>query len=112
MWTHQYDQQTNQVQCALLPKDHVIFGTNGPDSHLFGLEPNRGCCTANFNQGWPKFALATFLRSEKGIVSATLAPASVHTVIDSHAVTCTLETEYPFRNTLRYRIVTDGPVLL
>lgn len=110
MWTHQYDQQTNQVQCALLPKDHVIFGTNGPDSHLFGLEPNFGCCTANFNQGWPKFALATFLRSEKGIVSAALAPASVHTVIDGHAVTCTLETEYPFRNTLRYRIVTDGPV--
>ncbi len=51
MWTHQYDQQTNQVQCALLPKDRVIFGTNGPDSHLFGLEPNIRLLYRQFQPG-------------------------------------------------------------
>ncbi|MGI6653576.1 MAG: hypothetical protein ACOX55_05650 [Christensenellales bacterium] len=40
MWSHQYDQLTNQVRCERLPEGHVIFGTNGPESHLFGLEPN------------------------------------------------------------------------
>ena len=110
MWTHQYDQQTNQIRCARLPEDHVVFGTNGPESHLFGLEPNFGCCTANFNQGWPKFAMSTFMRSDDGIVSAALAPACVQTVIGGQAVSCKLETEYPFRNKLTYTVSTDAPV--
>lgn len=110
MWAHQYDQQTNQIRCARLPEDHVVFGTNGPESHLFGLEPNFGCCTANFNQGWPKFAMSTFMRSEDGLVSAALAPSSVTTLIGGQTVTCRIETEYPFRESLDYTIVTDGPV--
>lgn len=109
MWTHQYDQQTNQIRCARLPEDHVVFGTNGPESHLFGLEPNFGCCTANFNQGWPKFAMSTFMRSDDGIVSTALAPSSVHTRIGGQAVTVRLDTEYPFRNALTYTVIADAP---
>lgn len=109
MWTHQYDQQTNQIRCALLPEDHVVFGTNSRESHLFGLEPNFGCCTANFNQGWPKFAMSTFMSSDEGIVSSVLAPASVRTVIGGQTVNVKLDTEYPFRNTLTYTVTTDSP---
>ena len=57
MWTHQYDQQVNQVKCSR-QKD-PIFNTNSGESNLFGLEPNYGCCTANLSQPWPKFALST-----------------------------------------------------
>lgn len=110
MWTHQYDQQTNQIRCARLPEDNVIFGTNGPESHLFGLEPNFGCCTANFNQGWPKFALSTFMRTENGIASTALAPSSVHTEIDGVQVDVRLCTEYPFRGRLTYMVTTEQPV--
>jgi hypothetical protein len=53
MWAHQYDQQVNQVQCTVNP-DHM-WTTNGPESNLYGLEPNYGCCTSNMHQGWPKF---------------------------------------------------------
>ena len=110
MWTHQYDQQTNQVCCTKLPDGHVVFRTNSGESHLFGLEPNFGCCTANFNQGWPKFALSAFMKSENGIVSAIPVPSSVSTEINNIPVTCELETEYPFRNTLKYVVHTDCPV--
>ena len=52
MWTHQYDQQINQIGCA--PDIAAcVFGTNGQEANLFGLEPNYGCCTANMPQGWP-----------------------------------------------------------
>ncbi|PYT33181.1 MAG: hypothetical protein DMG58_08280, partial [Acidobacteria bacterium] len=47
MWAHQYDQQPNQVLCTLHQRD---WTNNGPDSNLFGLEPNFGCCTSNFHQ--------------------------------------------------------------
>ncbi len=109
MWTHQYLQQTNQVRCSILPKDHVVFGTNGPESHLFGLEPDFGCCTANFNQAWPKLTMSAFLQSESGIVSAALAPASVETKIGGHAVRVTLDTQYPFRGALRYTVEVSEP---
>lgn len=110
MWTHQYDQMTNQIRVQRLPEDHVIFGTNGPESHLFGLEPNFGCCTANFNQGFPKLALSTFMRSERGVASCVIAPSAVQYLQNGVPVRVTLETEYPFRDTARYIVEVDAPV--
>ncbi|MGA8727796.1 MAG: beta-L-arabinofuranosidase domain-containing protein [Terracidiphilus sp.] len=70
MWAHQYNQEPNQVECSLHQKP---WTTDGPESNLYGLEPNFGCCTANFNQGWPKFTNSLFMRSggqesEEGLV--------------------------------------------
>ncbi|MGZ5997014.1 MAG: beta-L-arabinofuranosidase domain-containing protein, partial [Isosphaeraceae bacterium] len=47
MWAHQYNQEPNQVECSL---HHKPWVSDGPESNLFGLEPNFGCCTANFHQ--------------------------------------------------------------
>lgn len=69
MWAHQYVQMSNQMACETFPGKSV-FRTNGPDAHLFGLEPNYGCCTANFGQGWPKLALSAFLHRGDTVVSA------------------------------------------
>ncbi len=52
MWTHQYDQMSNQISCERFP-GRSLFRTNNEEAHLFGLEPNYGCCTADFGQGWP-----------------------------------------------------------
>jgi len=53
LWSHQYDQQANQVLCSLATRR---WTSNGPASNIFGLEPNFGCCTSNMHQGWPKLA--------------------------------------------------------
>ncbi len=60
MWAHQYNQEPNQVECSL---HHKPWVSDGPESNLFGLEPNFGCCTANYHQGWPKFAASLFFLS-------------------------------------------------
>jgi hypothetical protein len=109
MWTHQYDQMTNQAFCTKF-ETSPIFGTNGRDSNLFGLEPNYGCCTANFGQGWPKLALSAFLKGENSLVSAVLVPSEVSTNINGAAVTCRLDTDYPFRDSLTYTVTVDRPV--
>lgn len=110
MWTHQYDQMTNQVQCSYLPEGHVVFRTNSGESHLFGLEPNFGCCTANFNQGWPKFALSSFMKSEHGIAVTSLVPSILNTVVDGVPVRCEIKTDYPFRGSVSIEVSTERPV--
>ena len=99
MWAHQYVQMSNQIACIRFP-GKSIFGTNGREAHLFGLEPNYGCCTANFNQAWPKFALSAFMHNEDEVISAVPVPSSVKT--DSYSVT--LRTRYPFENCLQYEV--------
>jgi hypothetical protein len=110
MWSHQYDQMTNQVQCTVIPPEHVHFRTNSGESHLFGLEPNFGCCTANFNQGWPKFALSTWTRTEAGLAVGAIAPSTLRTMINGVEVTCEIVTNYPFEDGYKVIIHTDQRV--
>lgn len=102
MWTHQYVQMVNQIACQRTMR-MAPFSTNGPEAHLFGLEPNFGCCTANFSQGWPKLALSAFLHRDDAILSAMLLPS----VLQDRGVTIRLESGYPFRNEARFTIDAD-----
>lgn len=99
MWTHQYVQMSNQIACERFP-GRSQFRTNGSEAHLFGLEPNYGCCTANFNQAWPKFALSAFMYSENTVICAVQIPSA----LDDANCSIVLETDYPFRNESLYRV--------
>ena len=92
---HQYDQQANQVVCQL--SDPHVYTSNGPDSNLFGLQPNFGCCTANMHQGWPKLTSHLWARSsDGGLACMVLAPCVVETKIDGKPVKVEVVTDYPF----------------
>lgn len=107
MWAHQYVQMVNQIDCTPFPgKSH--FGTNNSEAHRFGLEPNYGCCTANFGQGWPKFSLSAFLKSSDGILNAITIPSELRTVWKNIGIKIALDTDYPFKNKLRYTVECDG----
>ena len=99
MWAHQYVQLSNQIACIRFP-GKPIFGTNGREAHLFGLEPNYGCCTANFNQAWPKLALSAFMHKSDEVISVVPVPSSVKT--DKYSVE--LKTNYPFENSFEYSV--------
>lgn len=107
MWTHQYVQQSNQIACQRFPT-RPIFRTNGKEANLFGLEPNFGCCTANFGQAWPKLALSTFMHSGDTVVSVVPLPSRLTTA----DFTITLETDYPFKNRLQYMVETRKALTL
>jgi DUF1680 family protein len=108
MWAHQYDQQPNQVECSLHKEP---WTTNGPESNLFGLEPNFGCCTANFSQGWPKFASSLWMTSPQGgLVAAAYSPCEAQVTLQGAAVHIVEETEYPFRGTIRITVNPSRPM--
>ena len=103
MWSHQYDQQVNQVQCTINP-DHG-WSTNGPESNLFGLEPNYGCCTSNMHQGWPKFVAHLWMKTpDDGIAAVAYAPSRAQFTSRGVPVAVTVDTDYPFRDTLTLTI--------
>jgi len=110
MWTHQYDQMVNQVECSFLDEDKAPFTTNGLNAHIFGLEPNYGCCTANMHQAFPKFALSTFMKSGDEIYNTILAPSKLTTEIEGVKVDISLDTDYPFKDTLTYTVCSETNV--
>ena len=99
MWAHQYVQMSNQIACIRFP-GKSLFRTNDSEAHLFGLEPNYGCCTANFGQGWPKFALSAFLHDGDSIINAVPVPADL--TCDKAEIS--VITEYPFENSFKYTV--------
>ncbi len=99
MWAHQYVQMSNQIACQKFP-GRSLFRTNGSEAHLFGLEPNFGCCTANFGQAWPKLALSAFLYREDTVLSAVPIPCELRT----DRLSVALRTNYPFENEFLYTV--------
>jgi hypothetical protein len=99
MWTHQYDQMSNQIACQRFP-GKSLFRTNAPEAHLFGLEPSYGCCTANFNQGWPKLACSAYMYQGDTVINVVPIPSELKT----EDLSVSLETNYPFENSFRYTL--------
>ena len=105
MWAHQYDQQANQVQCTVEKRDW----TNNPDANTYGLAPNYKCCTANFNQGWPKFVSHLWMGTpDDGLAAIAYGPSEVNRTLGSAQVTITEKTEYPFSGDIEFEVRTSG----
>jgi DUF1680 family protein len=109
MWAHQYDQQVNQVMCSVLQRN---WTDNGPESNIFGLEPNFGCCTSNMHQGWPKFTSHLWMATrEGGLAAVAYAPSQVTAkVANGIDVVVVEDTDYPFRDTVRLTVQPASPV--
>jgi hypothetical protein len=107
-WSHQYDQQPNQALVSLGRRD---WTTNGPDSNLFGLAPNFGCCTANLHQGWPKFTASLWMASaDSGLAVGAYGPSEVRTKIQGVDVVVEEHTEYPFRDKISLTVTPASPI--
>jgi DUF1680 family protein len=108
MWAHQYDQQPNQIECTL---EQRPWTTNGPESNLFGLEPNFGCCTANMHQGWPKFTASLWMASAQGgLAAVAYAPSELSTKVAGVPISIAEETTYPFEGEISLKVQPARPV--
>jgi len=110
MWSRQYLQQQNQIAAKNMNPDP--FPLDGPYSNVFGLEPNYPCCTVNHPQGWPKFVSNAFLTTpnKASLVHIHLGPFETTTTLASgNQVRVTVDTQYPFSDTLSTTITAINP---
>ncbi|KAF4613200.1 hypothetical protein D9613_011183 [Agrocybe pediades] len=101
MWSRQYLQQQNQIAAKNMNPNP--FPNDGSYSNVFGLEPNYPCCTVNHPQGWPKFISNAFLTTpdQTSLVNIYLGPFQTSTTLSSsNPVSVTVDTQYPFSDTL------------
>jgi uncharacterized protein len=110
MWSHQYDQQSNQV---LVSGAKRTWSTNGDYSNIYGLEPNYGCCLANMHQGWPKFIESMWMATnDNGLALVSYGPSIVKAkVTKGTEVTITEKTDYPFKGLVNLTINTPKNVI-
>ena len=107
-WTHQYDQQTNQVLVSDAPRD---WSSNGNTSNVYGLMPNYPCCLANLHQGWPKFVKHMWMAShDNGLAAVAYGPCTVSARV-GRGVEATIleETDYPFRDSISMTVTVSRP---
>ena len=106
MWAHQYDQQVNQVLCTVAERQ---WTNNGPESNVFGLEPNYGCCTANMHQGWPKLVASMWMATpDGGLAALVYGPCEVSTSVGGQPVKLRVETDYPFGDKVTINVEGSG----
>ena len=106
MWAHQYLQAVNEVNAVnATPR---VWQTDGSMSETYGLAPNYGCCTANFNQGWPKFASNLYFTGTDGaLVVGMYAPSSA-VFPGGHSIS--IDTTYPFEDTVTITVTPKSTV--
>ena len=100
----QYYQQVNQVSATQTWRP---FSTPHDNTDvLFGTLNGYPCCLSNMHQGWPKFTQNLWYASaDGGLAALVYAPSRVTAqVADGVEVCVEEETEYPFREKLRFRL--------
>ena len=103
MWAHQYDQQVNQVSATVAKRDWV---NNNDWSNIYGLEPNFGCCTANFHQGWPKLVRSLVMaNAEGGPAAVAYGPCQASILLPGgNQLLLSEETNYPFDGKISFTL--------
>ena len=103
MWNHQYLQANNEIT-AERQYVHVWHINNNQDLEVYGVAPNIGCCTAKFNQGWPKLAaFSLFFLKYRGVPAVgVFVPASAVLEDGLHII---MDTSYPYSHSVKVTLV-------
>jgi rhamnogalacturonyl hydrolase YesR len=105
----QYYQMPNQIVCDT---NYQNFNTKHWGTILFGLDNGYGCCTANYHQGWPKFAAHLwFATQDNGLGVLVYAPSEVTAKAGNGVeVKFSEETQYPFDGKIMFTFTSSKEV--
>jgi len=67
------------------------------------------CCAGNVNRAMPNYVTRMWMRMDGGLAATLFGPSEVNTEIDGQQVTITEETDYPFRESISFKIKIAKP---
>jgi hypothetical protein len=67
------------------------------------------CCAGNVNRAMPNYVTRMWMRMEGGLAATLFGPSEVSAEINGQTVTITEETDYPFRETISFKIKIPEP---
>jgi hypothetical protein len=67
------------------------------------------CCSGNINRAMPNYVTRMWMRMEAGVAAALYGPSEVSTVVGGERVVIAEETDYPFRETITFKIKIAQP---
>ena len=106
----QYFQQANQVQVT--HEERNFINEYGGSSLVFGTTSGYPCCLTNMHQGWPKFVQNLwYATADNGVAALVYGPSEVSLkVATGETVTITEQTDYPFKENIRFSVQTLNKV--
>jgi uncharacterized protein len=67
------------------------------------------CCTGNVNRAMPNYVTRMWMQMEGGVAATLYGPCEVNAVIHGQPVTISEETDYPFRETISFKVKMSQP---
>ena len=105
-----------QLQYFSAVNQTVIAATNNHTSHWITRMTYRAahdteCCSGNINRAMPNYVIRSWMRTDDGGLAAVYyGPGEVTAPVRGESVTITEETDYPFRDTILFRLKIAKPL--
>jgi hypothetical protein len=105
-----------QLQYFSAVNQMVIAATNShtprwPTRMTYRAAHDTECCAGNINRAMPNYVIRMWMRpQDDGLAAVYYGPCEVTTAAGGQKISIAEETEYPFRDTISFRIKTAAPV--
>ena len=110
MWTHQYDQQTNQIACKIFPGKNLLSAPTARVHTSSGLNRTSAAAQQTSIRAGRSWRCTPSRAARAAFMLPCCCPATLQTTIGGVGVKLTCETEYPFRHTATFKVKVDAPV--
>ena len=107
---HQYYTLPNMPVARRNRRGALPFADDHGDDLLVSPHSGFHCCCYNLHMGWPKYVqYAWMATTDGGLAAVAHGPSTVNVNLAGHSVRIDEETDYPFEDTIRFRITCSAP---
>jgi len=103
----QYFSGVNQILATSLSN----HGSNASTRMCYRAAHDTECCVGNINRAMPNYVIRQWMKTaDDGLAAILYGPSELTTTIGNQPVTINQQTDYPFRETVSFRIKTGHPI--